>query len=247
MKEQLLGLIGKPVKHSFSKEYFTAKFKRLHLLNYRYELFELSQIEDLKLLLKREPHLIGLNVTIPYKKAVIPYLSNISKEARIIGAVNTIKVESSGSLSGYNTDYYGFKTSLIRWLPRQMPEQALVLGSGGAASAVIVALRDIGITPQIISRNPLGKAISYDQLKNRDLQSYALIVNTTPLGMDPHPESHPDVLYDHINEGHFVYDLVYNPATTTFMQKAQERGAQVKGGLEMLQLQAEKAWEIWSE
>ncbi len=245
-KENLLGLIGRPVKHSFSKDYFSAKFLELNLENFKYELFELKFIEDLELLLAKYPQLVGLNVTLPYKKAVIPYLSSLSDEAQRVGAVNTIKIGPSGLLRGFNTDYYGFKISLVHWLDEFKPHKCLILGTGGAAAAVNAVLKDLGIDLLMVSRTATASAISYDNLKEKDLEEYPLIINTTPLGMSPEVASLPDLSYDQISSSHYVYDLVYNPMVTTLMKTAALRGAQVKNGLEMLQLQAEKAWEIWT-
>lgn len=242
----LLGLIGKPVKHSFSKDFFTKMFKRLRLTNYQYELYELQQIEEFQQLITSHPQLRGLNVTIPYKIAVIPFITELSSEAKRIGAVNTIKIEPNGKLIGYNTDYYGFRKSLGGWLGKARPKKGLVLGTGGASLAVIPALQDLGIEVQLVSRQSTKRSISYEELKTRDLAEYPLIVNTTPLGMAPTMETSPDILYDQINSSHFAFDLVYNPNNTSFMQQVQLQGGKVKNGLEMLESQAEKAWEIWT-
>ncbi len=241
----LFGLIGKPVKHSFSKGYFTEKFDQLQLHQHAYELFELEEIKQLPELLSRHPNLKGLNVTLPYKKQVIPYLDQLSEEAQRIGAVNTILVGSDG-LRGFNTDYYGFKNSLTAWAGEALPNQALVLGQGGASAAILAALEDLGVFSLIATRNPKGPAITYQELAEYSLTDYPLIINTTPLGMAPNVQEMPPINLAQLNSNHFIYDLVYNPLETRLMKEGSERGAHVKNGLEMLHLQAEKAWEIWT-
>lgn len=243
---KLYGLIGKPVKHSFSKDYFTKKFAALDLKHHQYQLFELAHIEEFTTLIEDHPQLLGLNVTIPYKKLVIPYMTSLSPEAEKIGAVNTIKITATGALIGYNTDYFGFLSSLQSWLNGYLPPQALILGTGGAAMAVRTALDDLGINYKLVSRQPKSEALSYEDVDALNLASFPLIINTTPLGMAPDLESAPSLNYHQLGSDHYLYDLVYNPTVTTFMEKAQARGARVKNGLEMLHLQAEKAWEIWS-
>lgn len=241
-----LGLIGKPLSHSFSKSYFAEKFHRQGISGYDYQLFELQSIDEFLPLIKKWPNLIGLNVTIPYKKAVIPFMDELSNEAKTIGAVNVIKVES-GKLSGYNSDYYGFQTSLFNWLPRDWQGKALILGTGGASLAVIAVLRDKNIPFKLVSRYSGSDLITYHQVQTEELiRTHELIINTTPLGMHPNTEAAPDLDYTSIGADHFLFDLVYNPETTRFMHKGLEQGAQVKNGLEMLELQAEKSWEIWT-
>ncbi len=244
--QRTFGLIGYPLSHSFSKKYFTQKFQQEHIHNTQYELFELKTIQELPALIAAHPTLKGLNVTIPYKQQVLPYLDRLDGSAQKVGAVNTIRIDPSGIKTGFNTDYYGFKFSLENWMNPAI-KQALVLGTGGASKAVVAALQDMHIQVQQVSRQASATAISYENLKAKPLAHYSLIVNTTPLGMSPHTEQYPDLEYDQINTAHFCYDLVYNPEATTFMRQAKQRGAQVKNGLEMLHLQAEKAWEIWNE
>jgi len=242
-----LGLIGKPLSHSFSKSYFTKKFKELELANFHYELYELQTIKDFLPLLKQIPNLLGLNVTIPYKQEVMPFLDEISIEAKAIGAVNVIKIDE-GELHGFNSDYFGFKNSLFKWLPQDWEGKALILGTGGASLAVAAVLKDQKIPFQSVSRTNGPDLITYDQLKESNLIShYKLIVNTTPLGMYPKIETAPDLDYHNIGSKHFLFDLVYNPADTTFMKNGISQGAKVKNGIEMLQLQAEKAWDIWTK
>ena len=245
---KLYGLIGYPLSHSFSKKYFTQKFEREHIPNAAYELFPLKSIEAFPGLLRKQPELVGLNVTIPYKQQVIPFLDRLDPIAERIGAVNTIKIDSATSeCAGHNSDYYGFKQSLQAWLANRKVEQALVLGTGGASQAVVCVLQDLAISYTYVSRRSLPEVITYEALRTEhQLADFPLIINTTPLGMMPHTDTAPDLDYDQLTSGHFCYDLVYNPQETLFMKKAVEQGAQVKNGLEMLHLQAEKSWEIWN-
>jgi shikimate dehydrogenase len=242
----LLGLIGYPLSHSFSKDYFTEKFKRLGLRDWSYELFPLSDLKELPSIIEREKDLIGFNVTIPYKTAIIDYLDELSPEAEETGAVNTVKIQRGEKifLKGYNTDISGFEKSLK---PLLLPQDlnALILGSGGASKAVQFVLRKLGIEFKIVSRNPEPGEIGYGELLTWS-QLPSIIVNTTPLGMKPDIESYPNIPYSLLNNTHLLYDLVYNPEETVFLQKGRERGCRIKNGLEMLHLQADKAWEIWT-
>ena len=242
------GLIGYPLSHSFSKKYFTEKFEKEGIPGAKYELFPIESIHELPRLLQDNPELVGLNVTIPYKEQVIPYLDVLDPKAAAIGAVNTIKVQG-GKLTGYNTDYHGFKNSLVKFIgPNPMPKKALILGTGGASKAVKAALVDLGIGFQMVSRNPGEETITYNEVSSSPhyLITSSLLVNTTPLGMSPKTDSLPDLPYDRLSPEHFLYDLVYNPLKTAFMQKGIEAKCWVKNGLEMLHGQAEKAWEIWN-
>jgi shikimate dehydrogenase len=247
----LFGLIGYPLSHSFSKKYFSQKFENEGVTDCRYDLFPLKKIEELPELVKVQPDLIGLNVTIPYKEAVFNYLDEIEEEAVEIGAVNTIKIEN-GILRGYNTDVFGFEQSLRNFLKLpttkvQKPSlKALLLGTGGASKAVAYVLRKLGIDFQVVSRQS-GKAdLTYKELDEHLLKDYLLIVNTTPLGMSPNVEKCPAIPYEFLTDLHFLYDLVYNPEKTLFLKKGAEKGSRTCNGLEMLYLQAEKAWEIWN-
>lgn len=240
-----LGLIGKTLSHSFSKAYFEQKFSAHNIQDYSYELFELDGIEELLPLIENHPQLIGLNVTIPYKQEVIPFLQEISPEAKTIGAVNVIKIQK-GKLTGFNSDYFGFKTSLLNWLPNGWHGKSLILGTGGASLAVMAVLDDCNISFQRVSRSEGPGIVTYEDVNNLDLVSrHKLIINTTPLGMQPNVESAPDLAYNKLGKEHFLYDLVYNPESTRFMQLGESQGTRVKNGLEMLELQAEKSWEIW--
>ncbi len=241
-----LGLIGKTLSHSFSKAYFEQKFSALDIRDYSYELFELDRIEELLPLIETHPQLVGLNVTIPYKQEVIPFLQEISPEAETIGAVNVIKIQE-GKLAGFNSDYFGFKTSLLNWLPNGWLGESLILGTGGASLAVMAVLDDCSIPFQRVSRSRGPELVTYEDVSSLDLLStHKLIINTTPLGMQPNVESAPDLTYNKLSKDHFLYDLVYNPESTRFMQLGESQGASVKNGLEMLELQAEKSWEIWT-
>lgn len=239
------GLIGYPLSHSFSKQYFTEKFRKEGIKNSVYELFELESIQQLSNLFTRHPSLRGLNVTIPYKQQVLAYVDQLDPIAERIGAVNTIRIRE-GKKAGFNSDYYGFRDSLLPWLAGVPISQALVLGTGGASKAIACVLQDLDINYTYVSRQPKGEAISYENLKEHDLQKYPLIVNTTPLGMSPQIETLPDLPYERLTADHYCYDLVYNPEKTAFMEKASQSGAHVKNGLEMLYLQAEKSWEFWN-
>ncbi len=250
---RVFALIGYPLTHSFSKKYFTEKFEREKIENSRYELLELPDYHDFPKLLKANTGLAGLNVTIPHKQNIIPFLDELdAASAQRIRAVNTIKFLSDGKLKGYNTDYYGFRISLEQWLenltliPIQL--KALVLGNGGAAKAVFAALTDLQIQYTIVSRQPehLSAIISYHDLTADVMAEHLLIINTSPVGTYPKTEECPAIPYELLGPNHLLYDLVYNPAETLFLKKGKEQGAQIHNGLPMLQLQAEKAWEIWN-
>jgi shikimate dehydrogenase len=236
------GLIGKPLTHSFSASYFTEKFRSEGIHDCRYDKFELDSIEDFDALIT-DKNPVGLNVTIPYKEAVIPLLHRLDSSAEKVGAVNVIK-RVDQELIGYNSDYYGFRQSLETWLPH-LDLEALVLGSGGASKAVIAALRDLQIPYKLISRGSSGD-LTYQTLEKSVAASHHLWINTTPLGMRPNVQSAPDLPYDVLGPDHFLYDLVYNPETTQFMKYGKSRHSKTKNGLEMLYLQAERSWQIWN-
>ncbi|OKL38987.1 shikimate dehydrogenase family protein [Pontibacter flavimaris] len=239
------GLIGKKLGHSFSKKFFTEKYEREGITDAVYGLYELPGVEELPELLRQEPELAGLNVTVPYKEQVIPLLDELDEAAAAIGAVNTIKV-SDGRTKGYNTDYIGFRSSLEEFYPEQERGQALVLGTGGAAKAVWAALDALRIPYLRVSRTEAEGQLSYAQLTAELLAKYNLIINTTPLGMYPHVQELPPLPYEHITGGHYCYDLVYNPIQTLFLQRCAAQGAKTLNGLPMLHLQAEAAWDIWN-
>jgi shikimate dehydrogenase len=255
---KLLGLIGYPLSHSFSKKYFTQKFEREGLTqDWQYELFPIETIEKFPELIQTysssnsdsQPYLVGLNVTIPYKEAVMPFLDDLHETAKDVGAVNCIKF-SEGKLIGYNTDYFGFQKSLLGLLEGDHLKgdlKALILGTGGSAKAVAYALKDLNIPYQYVSRKLSENGLTYDELNTSILKTHRLIINTTPLGMSPHTEGCPSIPYESLNETFFLYDLVYNPELTTFLKNGKSQGAKVKNGLDMLHFQAEKGWAIWTE
>lgn len=235
------GLIGYPLKHSFSPSYFADKFERENISDAEYKLYELSEITEFADLKKK--NLLGLNVTIPYKEEVIHYLDELSEEATEIGAVNTIKFVN-GKLFGYNTDTYGFESSLKSFYGDSKPANALVLGSGGASKAICYTLQKLDINFRIVSRKSIY--LTYDELDKSYFEGSLLIVNTTPLGTWPEIEKCPLIPYDLINSDHLLYDLVYNPEETKFLSNGRLNGAKTKNGQDMLKLQAEKSWEIWN-
>jgi shikimate dehydrogenase len=241
---KLFGLLGKTLKHSFSKSYFTQKFAEENRTGYRYENFELESISQLPQLIEQHPELCGLNVTIPYKEEVIPFLHVQNEIVQKIKACNCIKI-TDGKLHGFNTDVIGFKQSLEKGLKPQH-QKALVLGTGGAAKAVHYALELLGIDFTIISRTKKEGILSYEELNKEIMQEHLLIINTSPVGMFPKVDEAPQIPYEFITPGHYLFDLVYNPEKTQFLQKGEERGALICNGYEMLVLQAEESWRIWN-
>lgn len=241
---KLYGLIGFPLSHSFSKNYFSQKFLKEGITDSVYELFPIETIEQFPLLLQEHPNLCGLNVTIPYKETVLPYLHYVSEEVKEIGACNCIKIEK-GELHAYNTDVIGFERSL---LPLLLPHhtKALVLGTGGAAKAVAWVLKKLNIDYKFVSRKR-DTVFTYEELNATVMQEYSVIINTTPLGMQPNSNTKPSLPYDAIGKNHLCYDLVYNPAKTVFLQMAEANGAVVKNGFDMLEIQAEESWRIWND
>lgn len=239
-----LGLIGNPLDHSFSKRYFSEKFAREQISGYRYDLFPLKSIEELPALLHENPDLIGLNVTIPYKEAVLDYLDETDPHAAAIGAVNTIVIKNQ-KLIGYNTDWLGFRETLS--IVNTDIQRALILGTGGASKAIQYALTSMGVETTFVSRQPTTNAISYADLSVKTIQDHRLIINCSPLGTFPNTETFPPINYDALTSDHFLYDLVYNPEVTTFMQKGSAAGAGIKNGYEMLVAQAGQSWKLWSK
>lgn len=237
------GLIGEKLGHSFSKNFFEEKFKRSGILNTSYLNFELDHINELIGLLNTKS-ISGLNVTIPYKESVIPYLNALSKEAKAIGAVNTI-VFKSGKLIGHNTDHIGFKNSIKPFLENTM-DRALILGSGGASKAVVYALESIGLNCLVVSRTPKKDELSYKDINEFVLKHHLLIVNTTPLGTAPNINECPKIPYACITEKHLVVDLIYNPSESLFLKKAKAQKAAILNGQSMLIHQAEEAWSLWN-
>ena len=245
--EKKFGLIGMTVSHSFSKSFFDEKFFREGLRDYHYDLYELKEIKDLKKLLGDNPELCGLNVTIPYKEQVIQLLSDVDANAKRIGAVNVIKIKD-GKLRGFNTDSDAFLESVEKWFPNEAGSKALILGTGGSSKAVQEALKKINLPFQVVSRSKGKGIITYADLEKDGtlISGSNLIINTTPLGMSPNNNAIPQIDFELITPQHYVYDLIYNPARTMFLQKAEMRNATIKNGLEMLHIQAEKSWAIWN-
>ena len=237
------GLIGKSLTHSFSKIYFENKFQRESDIRSSYQDFPLERVEDFKTLIG-EVDLSGLNVTIPYKETIIPFLDEMSIEAKAIGAVNTIQFKND-KIIGYNTDYIGFHNSIKPFLENTM-ECALILGTGGASKAVVYALERIGIKCLCVSRTPVKNQLSYDELNEFVIKYHLLIVNTTPLGTSPNTTEYPTIPYQFIGEKHLLVDLVYNPEETLFLKKGKENRAMILNGKSMLIHQAEAAWKIWN-
>ncbi len=240
------GLLGRNISYSFSKGYFTEKFSKEHFEGCTYENFDIQEINAFTELVKINPDLNGLNVTIPYKEIVIPFLDKLSKNAIQIGAVNTIKFTKKGKLKGYNTDYYGFKKSLEPLLEPHH-KKALILGTGGASKGVAFALDQLDITYTFVSREAKENCIDYSLVNATTFDNYQIIINCTPVGTSPNLDLFPLIPYDFFTEKHIAYDLIYNPAETQFLSKAKAQGAQIKNGLDMLIFQAEKAWKIWNK
>lgn len=240
------GLLGRNISYSFSKGHFTTKFEKEKYQGYTYENFDIQEIAAFPEIIQKTAYLSGLNVTIPYKEDVIPFLDKLSKKAKKIGAVNTIKFTKKGKLKGYNTDYFGFLKSL-KPLLQPHHKKALILGTGGASKGVAFALEELGIEYTFVSRKASEKAIDYNQLNAATFQEYQIIINSTPIGTSPNIEACPEIPYEFFTEQHIAYDLIYNPAETQFLKNAAARGAQTKNGLDMLIFQAEKAWEIWNK
>ncbi|MFL5742962.1 MAG: shikimate dehydrogenase family protein [Flavisolibacter sp.] len=238
------GLIGKTLKHSFSQSYFTRKFSESKLLDCRYDNFELSSINELPGLLENTPNLRGFNVTIPYKLEVIPFLHHKMKMVEEIGACNCVRINGS-TLTGYNTDAIAFQSSLKKRL-RPHHHCALVLGSGGASKAVQYALKELGIDFFVVSRNKKFNQLGYEDIGEEMIRNHQIIINTTPLGMYPNIQDDPPIPYRALTTDHLLYDLVYNPEKTKFLQQGEQKGAEIINGLEMLHAQAEESWKIWN-
>lgn len=247
-QKQLYGLLGYPLIHSFSKTFFNEKFIAENIPA-EYINFEIDKIELIKKVIVENPELMGLNVTLPYKEAVIPYMNEMDETARMIGAVNVIKfIREKGKLKlkGFNSDIIGF-TDSIRPLLNSEHKKGLILGTGGASKAVWYGLLSLGITPQLVSRTAKKDVLTYEDLTPEIMSEYTVIINTTPLGMYPHTATCPPIPYEQLTNKHLVYDLIYNPDQTLFMEKASKQGAVTKNGLEMLLLQAFASWDIWHQ
>jgi shikimate dehydrogenase len=244
---EIYGLVGYPLGHSFSKRHFEEKFRNENI-NASFENYEIDSIDKFIPILENDSKIKGLSVTIPYKQSIIPLLDEMSEEARIIGAVNSISITQTkdGFISkGHNTDVYGFKNSLLNFIGNTR-SKALVLGSGGAAKAVKYALEELNIKFLEVSRKPTNKQISYEDITDI-IKDYKIIINTSPLGMFPKVDSFPDIPYELLDHTYYLFDLTYNPEITAFMRKGMDKNAKVKNGLEMLHLQAEKSWSLWHQ
>ena len=239
-------LVGRNISYSFSRRYFAEKFAKEQITDCEYINFDIPYIEELPALIAATPTLAGINVTIPYKEAVLPLLDLESEALMAIKACNTIKILPSGKLKGDNTDYIGFRDSLISYL-QPHHNRALILGTGGASKAVAFALSQLGIPFLLVSRESSAIAISYHELTKEIIENHSLIINTTPLGTFPKTEAFPPIPYQWITNQHLLYDLIYNPEKTTFLAKGAAQGATILNGYPMLVLQAEAAWKIWNE
>lgn len=240
----LYGLIGYPLSHSFSQQYFTEKFEKEKMANCIYKNFPISTIDKLQNVIELNPDLEGLNVTIPYKEKVIPFLSEVTEDVKKIGACNCIKF-INGKLIGYNTDIAGFEKSFIKKL-KPFHNAAMVLGTGGASKAVQYVLHQHKIPFIIVSRNPQKNEMSYDNLDEHSINRCKIIINTTPLGMQPNVQQYPSLPYHNLTNQHYLFDLIYNPAKTVFLEKGELMGATIENGYEMLVNQAERSWQIWN-
>ncbi len=243
------GLIGYPLGHSFSISYFNQKFQDENI-DAVYENYEIPSIDELPEVLSSNPELKGINVTIPYKEKVLPFLDSISPEARAIGAVNVIRVSHKGNktiLKGYNSDVIGFTKSIEPMLEKKWHQKALILGTGGASKAIDYGLRNLGLETVFVSRYERPGTIQYQNITPEVVKEYNVIVNCTPLGMYPKTEVCPELPYEAMDNHTILYDLIYNPDETLFMKRGAEYGANVKNGLEMLLLQAFSSWEFWHE
>ncbi len=241
---RLFGLIGHPLSHSFSKSFFTEKFKKENISDCRYENFDLEKIEHFKSLTETHDDLCGLNVTIPYKTAIIPWLTQLDAVAAETGAVNTVLFKD-GITIGFNTDVIGFIETIKDYLSHNNP-CVLILGTGGSAKAVSFVLKKAGVAVQMVSRKTDAHALTYSQLTKEIVESHTLIINCTPLGRHPDVDQAPPIPYDYLTDKHFLYDLNYNPAETLFLKEGMKRNAMVKNGMEMLIKQAEASWQIWN-
>jgi shikimate dehydrogenase len=239
------GLIGKTLKHSFSKQYFTEKFSKEGLKDYTYDNFELAEINKLPQLISDNKDLKGLNITIPYKQEIIPFLNEENEIVQATGACNCIKLQN-GKLYGYNTDVMGFRNSLKKRL-KPYHTSALVLGTGGASKGVQYALSELSMEYTIVSRRKDTNQLGYEDLGEKEMADNLVIINTTPLGMFPAIDDDPPIPFRYITNRHLLFDLIYNPTKTKFLKKGEERGAEILNGLEMLILQAEESWRIWNE
>ena len=239
------GLIGRNIAYSFSRGYFKQKFETENLQNCSYENFDLEQIEALKNVFIQK-NISGLNVTTPYKREVVPFLDRLSPTAAEMNAVNTIKFHQDGSISGHNTDVYGFEKSLLE-INNTFPKKALILGTGGASSAVAYVMKKLNIEFSYVSRSAKENTIQYEAVDETIMDEHHLIINASPVGTFPNIEAVPNLPYSLLTQDHVLYDLIYNPPETRFLREGKQRGCKILNGLKMLEYQAEKSWEIWNQ
>ncbi len=239
----IFGLIGKDISYSFSMDFFIRKFNKESILNTTYKIFDLPKIELVGDLF-RNPMIKGLNVTIPYKISIIKFLDKISDESKNIGSVNVIKINNNNKI-GYNTDIYGFEKTINKYI-KNKDLKCLILGTGGVSKTVSFVLNKIGIKYKFVSRKKKNDILSYKDINNEILKEYNIIINCTPVGTYPQINNCPNIPYEYISENHILYDLIYNPSKTLFLKKGFCRGAIIKNGLEMFNIQAEQSWKIWN-
>lgn len=242
------GLLGYPLKHSFSQRFFTEKFEK-EAIDAQYLNFEIPSLDGLPRIIEEEKELAGLNVTIPYKEQIIPFLDELDDRARKIGAVNVVKIHRINNkvkLTGYNTDIIGFQQPLELLIDKDIHKKALILGTGGASKAIYRGLMDMGIEPKFVSRTFKPGAFLYNDLDQDVISQYKVIVNTSPVGTFPDVDKAPDIPYQYLTPRHLLYDLVYNPPETKFLRLGKEKGATIKNGADMLEIQALASWNIWN-
>ena len=241
------GLIGKDISYSFSENYFANKFKDQNITDANYQNFDIQTIEDFDKKVLKTKALAGLNVTIPYKESIIPFLDKLDKKAKKIGAINTIKFTKKGNLKGYNTDIYGFKKAIKPHLKKQH-KKALILGTGGASKAIAFVLKELNIDFHFVSRQASKKAsYTYDTLSEQIISDHQIIINCSPVGTFPDITDAPKIPYNGIQDTHILFDLIYNPSETVFLKEGKQKGAKTLNGYDMLVFQAEKSWKIWNK
>jgi shikimate dehydrogenase len=248
LNKELFGLVGKNISYSFSKGYFSDKFRNLQLINHEYVNFDIDKIEDLLSLVNQfKASLKGFNVTIPYKQSIFNYLDEVDATANEIGAVNTVKLTNNGKLIGYNSDVVGFEKSILPLLKKHHTK-ALILGTGGASKAVGFVLKKLKIDFYKVSRNPIeNREISYSEISEKLLKEHTIIINSSPLGTFPNIDQKPSIPYQFLTNKHLLFDLIYNPSETAFLIEGKKQGSEIKNGFEMLELQAEESWRIWNK
>lgn len=243
------GIVGNPLVQSFSPRFFNEKFKR-EGIDAEYLKFEIEDISLFPSILEKYPDLVGLNVTIPYKQSIIPYLTELDPQAEKLGAINVVKVirlDGSIKLVGYNSDIIGFQESINPLIKKDIHRKALILGTGGASKAVAGGLDNLGIEYKFVSRTSKESQLTYNDIDEGALKEYKVIINASPVGTFPNIDEAPDIPYQYLDTDNLLYDLVYNPAETKFLRLGKQRGATIKNGAEMLELQALAAWNIWNK